>query len=82
MQIYIVLNFQLAANLKCEGKMKLDDKVIDYLPNFHFGNQQSTKKIEVAHLLSHTTGTPYHTYTDLVESGLSISSVREKGQIY
>lgn len=68
----------LAANLESEGKLHLNDKVVDYLPNFHFGNQQNTQKIEVAHLLSHTTGTPYHSYTDLVEAGLSISTISEK----
>lgn len=68
----------LAANLESEGKLHLDDKVADYLPNFHFGDNQNTQKIEIAHLLSHTTGTPYHSYTDLVEAGLDISSISEK----
>ncbi|APQ18685.1 serine hydrolase [Maribacter hydrothermalis] len=68
----------LAANLEREGKLRLKDKVADYLPNFHFGNQQNTQKIEVAHLLSHTTGTPYHSYTDLVEAGYSMSIISEK----
>ncbi|HDZ04787.1 hypothetical protein LCGC14_0198340 [marine sediment metagenome] len=68
----------LAANLESEGKLHLDDKVADYLPNFHFGDKLNTQKIEVAHLLSHTTGTPYHSYTDLVEAGLDISSISEK----
>ncbi|WP_405397672.1 serine hydrolase domain-containing protein [Maribacter sp. Asnod2-G09] len=68
----------LAANLESEGKLHFNDKVADYLPNFHFGNQQNTQKIEVAHLLSHTTGTPYHSYTDLVEAGYTMSSISEK----
>tara|TARA_R110002051_G_scaffold269806_1_gene330042 strand:- start:5223 stop:6455 length:1233 start_codon:yes stop_codon:yes gene_type:complete len=68
----------LAANLEHEGKLRLNDKVADYLPNFHFGNQQNTQKIEVVHLLSHTTGTPYHSYTDLVEAGYSMSIISEK----
>ncbi|WP_291959575.1 serine hydrolase domain-containing protein [Maribacter sp.] len=68
----------LAANLASEGKLHLDDKVADFLPNFHFGDQRNTEKIEVAHLLSHTTGTPYHSYTDLVEAGYTMSSISEK----
>ncbi|MGO4920937.1 serine hydrolase domain-containing protein [Maribacter spongiicola] len=68
----------LAASLESEGRLHLDDKVADYLPNFHFGNRQNTQKIEVAHLLSHTTGTPYHSYTDLVEAGLPMSSISER----
>ena len=68
----------LAASLASEGKIHWNDKVSDYLPNFQFGDKSNTEKIEVAHLLSHTTGTPYHSYTNLVEAGLSMATISEK----
>ncbi|WP_245838936.1 serine hydrolase domain-containing protein [Maribacter sedimenticola] len=68
----------LAANLNNEGILQLDDRVTTYLPDFKFGNQQNTQRIKIAHLLSHTTGTPYHSYTDLVEAGLPMSSISKK----
>ncbi|WP_405382022.1 serine hydrolase domain-containing protein [Maribacter sp. LLG6340-A2] len=68
----------LAANLESEGQLRLSDRITTYLPDFQFGNYQNTQKIKVAHLLSHTSGTPYHSYTDLVEAGLSISAISEK----
>ncbi|MEP3373504.1 serine hydrolase domain-containing protein [Maribacter dokdonensis] len=68
----------LAARLESDGNLRLEDKVSSYLPNFHFGSQQNTERIKLSHLLSHTSGTPYHSYTDLVEAGLSMSSISEK----
>lgn len=68
----------LAASLESDGMLRLEDKVSDYLPNFHFGSPQHTAHIKLSHLLSHTTGTPYHSYTDLVEAGLSMSTISEK----
>ena len=68
----------LAANLESEGKIHWNDKVSDYLPNFQFGDKRNTEKIEISHLLSHTTGTPYHSYTNLVEAGLSMAAISER----
>jgi len=68
----------LAASLESDGMLRLEDKVSDYLPNFHFGDPQHTERIKLSHLLSHTTGTPYHSYTNLVEAGLSMSTISEK----
>ncbi len=68
----------LAANLKSEGKINWDDKVLDFIPGFQFGDQLNTKKIKIAHLLSHTSGTPYHSFTNLVEAGLPMSTIAER----
>jgi len=65
----------LAANLESEGKINWNDKVVEFIPNFKFGNQINTEKVEIAHLLSHTSGTPYHSFTNLVEAGLSMATI-------
>ncbi len=46
-----------------------DDKVVDYLPGFRLKTEESTTQITLRHLLSHTTGLPYHAYTDRVDDG-------------
>lgn len=65
----------LAANLKSQNKIKWDDKVVDFIPDFKFGDKTNTNKIKIGHLLSHTSGTPYHSYTNLVEAGLPMSTI-------
>lgn len=68
----------LAANLESEHKINWDDKVVDFIPDFKFGDKTNTNKIEISHLLSHTSGTPYHSYTNLVEAGLPISTIAKR----
>jgi len=68
----------LAADLKAEDKLSWDDKVTDYIPEFQFGNSSNTSKVKVSHILSHTSGTPYHSFTNLVEAGLSIDAIASR----
>ena len=68
----------LAANLKSEGKLDWGDKVSDYIPDFSLGNESNTNKITLATILSHTSGAPYHSYTNLVEAGLSIADIASR----
>ncbi len=65
----------LAADLKDEGKLDWNDKVSDYLPQFQLGDQNNTNKVRLAHILSHTSGTPYHSFTNLVEAGLPLEKI-------
>jgi beta-lactamase class C len=65
----------LVANLIEEGKLQWKDRVVDYIPEFKFGTENNTNKIQIAHLLSHTAGTAYHSYTNLIEAGLSMESI-------
>lgn len=65
----------LAADLKEEGKLNWNDKVSDYLPQFQLGDENNTNKVRLAHILSHTSGTPYHSFTNLVEAGLSMGKI-------
>ncbi len=68
----------LAADLKYEGKISWDDKIVDYIPEFHFGSNKNTSEVKLAHILSHTSGTPYHSFTNLVEAGISVSSIAKR----
>ena len=65
----------LAADLKNEGKFDWNDKVTDYIPKFQLGDATHTEKVKLKHILSHTSGTPYHSFTNLVEAGLPMSTI-------
>ena len=68
----------LAASLQSEGKFDFNDKVTDYIPQFQLGDANNTAKIKVAHVLSHSSGTPYHSYTNLVEANISVATIAER----
>lgn len=65
----------LAAKLKNEGKLSWDDKVIDYIPEFQLGDSSNTYKITLASILSHSSGAPYHSFTNLIEAGLPLTDI-------
>lgn len=68
----------LAASLQSEGKLSFDDNIVTYLPEFKFGDECNTQNIKLEHILSHTSGTPYHSFTNLVEAGLSVSNIAKR----
>ncbi|NNE01842.1 MAG: beta-lactamase family protein, partial [Eudoraea sp.] len=68
----------LAANLISEGKLHSEDKVSDYIPEFQLGDRDNTAKITLANILSHTAGAPYHSYTNLVEAGVSLKDIASR----
>ena len=82
----------LAANLKEEGKLDWEDKVVDHLPQFQFGDSTNTHKITLSNILSHSSGAPYHSFTNLVEAGIplkdiagrfkEVAPISEPGQLY
>ncbi|MBC8768120.1 beta-lactamase family protein [Arenibacter sp. BSSL-BM3] len=68
----------LATELKDEGKLHWEDKVSDFIPEFRLGDTNNTNKITLANILSHTSGTPYHSYTNLVEAGLPLQDIAKR----
>ena len=68
----------LAASLQSEGKLSFDDKIVSYLPEFKFGDESNTQNIKLEHILSHTSGTPYHSFTNLVEAGISVADIANR----
>lgn len=65
----------LAGKLKSEGYFDWDDKVNDYIPSLEFGRDYCAEDITISHMLSHTTGAPYHSFTDKVEDGMSLERI-------
>ena len=95
--------FRLASVSKCfapvltgllveEGILSWNDPVKRYLPEFSLKSKEYTDSLTIKHVLSHTTGLPYHTYTTLVEDGLDlktmisrlseVKSTNKPGEIY
>ena len=68
----------LAAHVKNEGKLDWGVKVRDYIPGFQLGDSENSEKITLAHILSHSSGAPYHSYTNLVEAGLSLPDIASR----
>ena len=58
-----------------EGHLKWDDKVKTYVPGFEVKDSAYTHLMSLRHILSHSGGFPYHTYTNLVEAGLSMEEI-------
>jgi len=58
-----------------EGVINWDRPVSDYLDEFRLYDPEQTGRVQVRHLLSHTSGLPRHAYTNLVEDGLSLDRI-------
>jgi len=68
----------LAGSLVDQGFIDWDDPVIRHLPGFKLKNPQQSSHITIRHVLSHTTGLPYHSYTNLIEEGLPLKEIIKK----
>lgn len=58
-----------------EGLVNWDNAVSDYLEDFKLHDPEQTDRVQVKHILSHTSGLPRHAYTNLVEDGLSLDRI-------
>lgn len=52
-----------------DSVLNWDDKVIKYIPDFELKSKESTEQITLRHLLSHTSGLPYHAFTSEIDHG-------------
>lgn len=68
----------LAGILDDENIINLDDKVVDYLPNFELKTPQSTQQLTIRHLLSHTSGLVPHAYDLMVEDHVPLKKIIER----
>ncbi|MGD1891763.1 MAG: serine hydrolase domain-containing protein [Cyclobacteriaceae bacterium] len=59
----------LAGTLVADSLLSWDDSVVDYVPSFSLVSPKQAQEVTIKHVLSHTTGLPYHAYTNLVEAG-------------
>ncbi len=60
----------LVAKLHEKGILDLNTPVVDYLPCLSKGENEEVKKINLTHLLSHSSGITPHAYTLDLESGV------------
>jgi beta-lactamase class C len=58
-----------------DSMVRWDDPISTYLPEFHLSSQEETSRLSIRNVLSHTTGLPFHAYTNLVEEGLPLSEM-------
>jgi beta-lactamase class C len=65
----------LTGMLVADSTLAWDNKITQYLPAFSLSSTESTNLLTIRHVLSHTTGLPYHTYTNLVEEGMDLPSL-------
>ena len=68
----------LTGLLANEGQLNWNDQVIKYDPNFRLKSTEQTDKLAIENLLSHTTGLPYHAYTNLVEEDMPLNEMLER----
>lgn len=52
-----------------------ENHIVDYVPNFSLKSPEETQRLSIRNVLSHTTGLPYHAYTNMVEEGISLDSM-------
>ncbi len=65
----------LAGILVEKGTLKWTDKVNKYLPEFILKDSLQSGRVNLIHLLSQSSGLPYHAYTNLVEAGLDMRQI-------
>ena len=59
-----------------EGALNWDDRVKSYLIDFKMKDTASANHLTVRNILSHTTGFPEHTYTDLLDNGYEYENIK------
>ena len=58
-----------------DGILRWDDKVVKYLPEFSLKNKKVTSNLTIRHILSHSSGLPAHTFTNLLEEDIPLSDI-------
>ena len=64
-----------------KGMMNWNDKVSGFYPEFHLKNAQITSQITLDKILSHSSGVPRHSFTNLVEDGLSLEDISSEFKV-
>ncbi|MDX1941458.1 MAG: serine hydrolase domain-containing protein [Saprospiraceae bacterium] len=68
----------LTAQLIRDTMLDWDDKIIDHVSYFELRSKEYTDNITIRHVLSHTTGLPRHTYSNLLNAGLFYDDIFPK----
>ena len=82
----------LAGILVEDGKLKWTDKVNKYVPEFVLKDPSQSNRVNLIHLLSQSSGLPYHAYTNLIEAGVTpkniakelkkVNLISKEGEVY
>jgi beta-lactamase class C len=78
--------FRIASVSKCfaafltgilveDSVLSWDNHVVDYVPKFALKSPEETQRLSIRNVLSHTTGLPYHAYTNMVEEGIALDTM-------
>ncbi len=59
-----------------EGLLNWNGKIKDYIPTFQLSTK--TNEVTLSHVLSHTAGLPYHSFTNLVEDGVALETIASR----
>ncbi len=65
----------LSGILVSQGILSWNEPVQQLVPEFKLRDRAQASRIQLWHLLSHTTGLPYHAYTHLIEQGYDIPTL-------
>jgi beta-lactamase class C len=65
----------LTGMLVQRGLLNWDEHVQDRFPAFTLRDKAQARRMEIKHILSHTTGLPYHAFTNLVEHGYDLNTI-------
>lgn len=60
-----------------DGQLHWHDRVLEYCPDFRLRDAKQAARLQLWHLLSHTTGLPYHAFTNLIEKDFSVPRIVE-----
>lgn len=59
-----------------EGSLDWDDHIQTYIKDFRMKDTSAASRMTVRNILSHTTGFPEHTYTDLLDNGYDYENIK------
>ena len=59
-----------------QGSIGWDDRIQRYLNDFRMKDTSAASHMTVRNILSHTTGFPEHTYTDLLDNGFDYNKIK------
>lgn len=68
----------LSSVLAEKGLISLEEKIKNDVPELSLINKDHEDELKLKHLLSHSGGFPYHSYTNLVEAGATISNISKE----
>jgi len=68
----------LTSILVNKGLLDWTDPVQEYYPAFSLKDKKQAQRVEIRHLLSHTTGLPYQAFGNLIEQGFDLETIAKQ----